>query len=373
VLGREKQYVPGMLASRRSNAPAAAVLVLGLIGCSSPAGTDDVGDDEVDTSESSDDASSSDESSESSETSESESSESSESSETGDPDACWTDLAFGEHEVFYQGFSSGSEGAAFGADGRLYVTSNEDGDGTIWQLDADANISEFAKVPFALGLAPRADGGFVVASIGLSDPDVDDGAVYVVDATGTATLLATGIASPNFVALAPDGSALISDDFDNTRVFRVTDEGVVSVVIANVDSPNGMAYSPDGAYFYVASTFTPLGQLTRYEVDVDGLPIEASAIEILQLGPASTPDGLAVDVNGMVYVAANIPGEVWRVDGNADSLQAGELVAEGLGSPASLAFGSGPGFDPCSIYVTQLFGGQVIRVAIGVPGAPQPN
>ncbi|MFV8752686.1 SMP-30/gluconolactonase/LRE family protein [Nannocystaceae bacterium ST9] len=339
------------------------------LGCGDPG----VGDDDEVGSESSSDAStdSSDaSSSESASETEGETATDTDSgSETGDPDACWTDLAFGETEVFYQGFSSGSEGIAFGADGLLYVTTNEDGDGTLWQFDAQGQRSEFAKVPYALGLAARPEGGFVVASIGLNDPDVDDGAVYVVDAEGPATLLATGIASPNFIALAPEGSAFVSDDFDNTRVFRVTPEGALSVVIENVESPNGMAYSPAGDLFYVASTFTPLGQLTRYEVDGEGLPIEATGVEILQLGQASTPDGIAVDANGMVYVAANIPGQLWRVDGSADTLQDGELVAEGLGSPASLAFGKGPGFDPCSIYLTQLFGGQVIRVAIGVPGA----
>ncbi len=289
---------------------------------------------------------------------------------TGDPDACWTDLAFGEVEVFHQGFADGSEGIAFGADGLLYVTTTVDGDGTIWQLDAAANIVEFAKVPYALGLAPRSEGGFAVASIGVNSPAEIDGAVYEVDADGVATLLAEGIASPNFVTLAPDGSVLVSDDFDDTRVFRVDAQGQVSEVLTNVPTPNGMAYSPDGAYFYVASTFTPLGQLTRYEVDDAGLPIEATALEILQLGPATTPDGIAVDIDGMVYVAANVPGQIWRVDGSVSELSEGELVAEGLGSPASLAFGRGPGFDPCSIYVTQLFGSQVLRVAVGVRGAP---
>ena len=289
--------------------------------------------------------------------------------ETGtDPDGCWTDLGFGETEVFYQGFAMGSEGIAFGADGLLYVTTADEG-GTVWQLDADANLTAYASVPSALGLAPRADGGFVVASIGVSDPMVDDGAVYTVDAGGEVALLATGIASPNFIALAPDGSALVSDDFSNTRVFRVTADGSVGVVLEQVPSPNGMAYSPDGGRFYVASTFTPEGQLTAYEVGDDGMPIEATGVEILQLGQASTPDGIAVDANGMVYVAANVPGEIWRVDGAATDLQAGELVASELGSPASLAFGDGPGFDPCSLYVTQLFGSRVLRVAVGVPGA----
>ncbi len=348
----------------RPATPQPTLLVFALlVGCTGPdaMGTSDVGTGGT--------GDSSDSSGTSSDTSSDTGSDTSSDTETGDPDACWTDLAFGETEVFYQGFPGGSEGIAFGADGLLYVTTNEDGVGTLWQFDGQANRSEFALVPSALGLAPRPEGGFVVASIGVNDPQVNDGAVYVVDAQGSVSLLAAGIASPNFIALAPDGSALVSDDFDNTRVFRVTPEAALSVVLEQVESPNGMAYSPDGSYFYVASTFTPLGQLTRYEVDTNGLPIEATAIEILQLGQASTPDGIAVDAMGMVYVAANIPGQLWRVDGGADSLQAGELVAEGLGSPASLAFGRGPGFDPCSIYLTQLFGNQVIRVAIGVPGS----
>jgi len=283
-----------------------------------------------------------------------------------DPEACWTDLSFGEQQVFYQGFPDGSEGISFGADGLLYVTTREPGGGTIWRLDAAANLSEFAKVPYALGLAARPEGGFVVASFGINNEP--DGAVYAVTAEGIASELTDGIDNANFVALVADGSALISDASD-TRVFHVTPAGELSVVIEQVPSPNGMAYSPARDYFYVASTFTPVGQLTRFEVDDAGLPIEASAVEILQLGPVTTPDGLAVDADGMVYVAATVPGQVWRVRGDAEAVESGELVAEGLGSPASLAFGRGPEFDPCSIYLTQLFGDQIIRVAIGTPGA----
>ncbi|MCA9652789.1 MAG: SMP-30/gluconolactonase/LRE family protein [Myxococcales bacterium] len=287
------------------------------------------------------------------------------SSTTGEL-GCLGDLGFGEVEVFYDGFTGGSEGIAFGADGDLYVTTSDMGDGIVWRLDEAAALSEHAAVPSALGLAGRGDGSLVVASIGVNG--MPDGAVYVVDAAGVASELATGIDSPNFVTIAPDGSALVSDDFD-TRVFRVAPDGMVSVAIADVPSPNGMAYSPDGAWLYVASTFSADGQLTRYEVDGDGMPIEASAVEILHLGPGSTPDGIAVDEDGRVYVAANLFGEIWRVDGAAPEVVEGELVAEGLGSPASLAFGRGPGFDPCSIYVTQLFGDRVLRVGVGMMGA----
>ncbi len=289
---------------------------------------------------------------------------------TGPIEGCWPDLAPGETEVLYDGFDSGSEGIAFGADGNLYVTTNDAGVGRLWRIDAAGTAEVFADVPYALGLAGLADGGFVVASIG--EAEAPDGAVYTVAADGTATALTlTGgtIDSPNFVAIAPDGSALISDDFD-TRVFRVQLDGTVTEAIADVPSPNGIAYSPDGAALFVASTFTPDGQLTRYDVDDAGMPIEASAVEILQLGPGSTLDGVAVDIDGLVYVAANLKGEIWRVDGSATSLQDGELFASGLMTPASLAFGRGEGFDPCSLYVTELFGTRVVRVAVGVEGGP---
>lgn len=285
--------------------------------------------------------------------------------DTDEPQACWTDLQFGEHEVVYEGFTGGSEGIAFGqTNGLLYVSSNN----RVWTVDADTTVTELAQVPTAIGLAPIADGSLVVASLGeLTEPD---GAIYTVDSMGVAQLLATGIDSPNFVTIAPDGSILVSDDYDNTRVFRVTLDGQISVVIQDVPSPNGMAYSPDGSLFYVASTFTQEGQLTRYEVGPDGMPIEATGVEILQLGMASTPDGIAVDANGWVYVAANLRGEIWRVDGAATELQDGELVADELGFPASLAFGRGTGFDPCSLYVTQLQNDSLQRVGVGVAGAP---
>ena len=212
--------------------------------------------------------------------------------------------------------------------------------------------------------APWANGDLIVASFGVYNQP--DGAIYTVDAAGTPTFLVDGIDSPNFVLMLPDGSALISDDFD-TRVFRVTADGDVTTAIADVPSPNGMAHSPDGAFMYVASTFTPRGELTRFDVGDDGMPDEASATVIAELGPGSTPDGIAVDAEGAVYVAANIQNRIVRVDPETGEQS---TVAEGLGTPASLAFGAADGFDPCSIYMTQLFGGQVLRVAVGVEGAP---
>ncbi|MGH1345372.1 MAG: SMP-30/gluconolactonase/LRE family protein [Nannocystales bacterium] len=288
------------------------------------------------------------------------------SSTTGAPSSCWDDLEVGEVEVLYEGFAEGSEGIAFTSDGRLIVTTLSDGVGTLWEISPEGVATEFVQVPYALGLAPRSDGSLVVASLGeIMEPD---GGVYEVSSRGRATLLTEGIDSANFVALAPDGSILVSDDFD-TRVFRVQQDGTLSTVIEDVPSPNGIAYSPDNTAFYVASTFSVNGELTRYDVDGDGLPIESSAVEILHTGPGSVNDGIGVDVDGNVYVLANFSGELWRVDGNATELQDGEVLVEGLDSPASMAFGRGKNFDPCSAYITELLGPRVVRVSLGVEGA----
>lgn len=283
------------------------------------------------------------------------------------PDECWDDLAVGEALVFHEAFAGGVEGITFGPGGALYVAQKT---GQIWRLLADGTAEPFATVPHALGLAPAPDGGLLVADIGASTKVDDlDGALWHVDAAGAVTQISDPMASPNFVAATPDGATLVSDDFD-TRVFRVAADGSVTVAVADIGSPNGLGYSPDGAALYVASTFTADGEITRIPVGADGLPNGEERQVIAKLGGAALPDGLAVDEHDRVYVAANFGGQIVRVRG--DGL-GGPVVLNGeIKNPASLAFGAADGFDPCSVYVTELFQGRVWRVAVGARGVPLP-
>lgn len=276
--------------------------------------------------------------------------------------ACMGDEEPGTVTVFYDGFR-GSEGIAFGQDGLLYVTADK----ALWRFDADGTPTQLGTGPSPIGLAP-ADGGMWMADLGVSTvPAVIDGSVWFYSDDDGLVQVADGIASPNFALTLPDGSVLVSDDFD-TRVWRVTRAGDVSEVLNDIASPNGLAYSPDRRWLYVASTFTPRGEITRFSVGEDGLPDGVVREEIAELGRGSTPDGVAVDADGVVWVAANLQNQIVGVDPEGEGEP--RVLATRLGTPASLAFGNGPGFDPCSVYVTQLFGSKILRVRVGVPGAP---
>jgi hypothetical protein len=73
---------------------------------------------------------------------------------------------------------------------------------------------------------------------------------------------------------------------------------------------------------------------------------------------------VAIDRAGNIYAALNIVGLIHKVapDGTDSPF------AEGMTTPASLAFGDAPGFDPCSMYVTSLAGHDVYQVAVGTAG-----
>lgn len=269
--------------------------------------------------------------------------------------ACDTDIGEGEVQAFGDPTPTRTEGIVFDSNGTLYVSA-QDNDGLDQLLDVapDGSNQSVAEAESILGLESDAR-GIVAAAI-------ETGEILLIDPTdGSNEVITDALDAPNFVVTTPWDTILVSDDSGGTStIYEVTWEGDVSTWTDAVPTPNGMVFSLDGSALYVATTFEQTG-LWRVPVSAGG---EAGTPERWVEFPSdSAPDGVAIDSEGNVYVALNTAGQIAKVDpqGNADTL------ASGLFGPASLAFGQGE-LDPCSLYVTSLFGTQMSRVGAEVLG-----
>lgn len=273
-----------------------------------------------------------------------------------DPErSCATDIAVGEVQPFGDPLATRSEGITFDAEGTLFVSQlQNDADDQLLRFSPDGSYQTVAESESILGLASDPD-GILAASI-------ETGELLLIDpTTGATPAVADGLGAPNFVVTTPWGTTLVSDDTRGTSIIsEVTAAGEVSVWSDGVPTPNGMVFSLDNLTLYVAATFDDTG-LWRVPVSETG---EAGTAEKwVPFDVTTTPDGVAIDSEGNVYVALNLNDEIAQVkpDGSVT------IIAEGVDKAASLAFGQGD-YDPCSIYVTNLFGDQVWRVGIGILG-----
>lgn len=156
----------------------------------------------------------------------------------------------------------------------------------------------------------------------------------------------------NDVVARKDGTLYVTDPgyFATpiaNRIYRIDPSNKVQVVEAfdDVPRPNGIALSPDEKILYVGFSEPQQGTMPfirKYTVNDDGTLGEWA--KFLDIGPAdSTPDGLAVDKVGNLYVATKAGIEVYKPDGTKWGVVA---VPE---KPTGLTFG---GEDMKTLYIT---------------------
>jgi gluconolactonase len=130
--------------------------------------------------------------------------------------------------------------------------------------------------------------------------------------------------SPNDVVVKSDGSIWFTDpsygilvpgigdgempEQERDRVYRVDPEtGQVDSVCEDFDKPNGLAFSPDESLLYIADSGRTHGEFRNHHVmsfDVvdGGARIDNPAV--LAVVDPGVPDGMRVDTDGNLYVAA---------------------------------------------------------------------
>jgi len=271
--------------------------------------------------------------------------------------------------MLVQGKFQRSEGIAFNGEGDLFVTANH----ALWRISTKGEPTKIVDLYSNLGLAPIGKRDMLVADFGPTNgfahgPN-DDGMVWRVTPEGEKITAATGMGDPNFVLVLKDGSFLVSDDATN-EIFIVDREGKTSLFTTVIDHPNGLALSQDGATLYVAQIFRSIRPIVAdnrvWALPLDGGRPKGEPKVVTETGLGGANDGLAMDVEGRVYIAANGEAKIWRFDPKTEKL---EVIARRMPGVASLAFGQGE-FDHHAIYATSTRAGLVWKVPVGVRGAP---
>lgn len=182
--------------------------------------------------------------------------------------------------------------------------------------------------------------------------------------------------SPNDVVVrASDGTMYVTDPgyqkeqgggtLTANHLYRVLPNGIVltEATYPNITRPNGIALSPTGTTLYVGFTVPDVGAtnpiIMKYTVNSDG-SLGASS-KFVDVTPAdSSPDGIAVDDNGNVFVAVKTGVQVYQPSG----MSWGKIpVAK---QPSNIGFG---GADRMTLYITTETG--VYSARVKVPGIQQ--
>jgi Gluconolactonase len=146
------------------------------------------------------------------------------------------------------------------------------------------------------------------------------------------------------------------------RVYRLGADGkTLELLLTNVPSPNGIVVNSARTHLYVAATrdnavwrgmLLPDGSVTRVG-------------RFIQMSGGAGPDGMALDVEGNLYVAHAGMGAVWKFSHRGEPLLRINSCAGDM--TTNIAFG-GP--DNRTLFITESQTGTVMMAKMDVPGIP---
>jgi len=235
-------------------------------------------------------------------------------------------------ELLFDG-AYATEGPAVGPDGFVYfsdVTNTARTNmqaGHIWRYDPRSGETELFRSPsgMANGIIFDQERRMVVAE----GADFGGRRVTRTDmATGKAVIIAglyegRAFNAPNDLAIDEAGRIYFTDprylghepvEQPVRGVYRIDPDGTITLIISDVVMPNGILVSPDQRTLYVASLLrgdtTPRANaLLAYDLASDGSVRFRETI--IDFSPEHGIDGMAIDVDGNLYVGR--PVEAWGV------------------------------------------------------------
>ncbi|MEL6372517.1 MAG: SMP-30/gluconolactonase/LRE family protein [Pseudomonadota bacterium] len=260
------------------------------------------------------------------------------------------------------------EGPSFDRSGALYVVDVPFG--RIFRIDESGAWDQVAAYDgWPNGLKIHRDGRIFITDykFGIMQLDAQTGSV-----TPTLThLRSEGFKGVNDLFFAADGTLYFTDQgqtgmHDPTgRVYHHDfASGRTERLLANGPSPNGLVTNPAGTVLYVAMTRgNAVWRVPLFEAG------GTSKVSIFtpMAGGNSGADGMAVDVEGNLYVCDAGQGCVWSFSPDAVPLLRIAAPNTGGRSCTNCAFG---GVDNAQLFITESDTGNVLVADIGIPGAP---
>ncbi|KAK2599451.1 hypothetical protein N8I77_011205 [Diaporthe amygdali] len=134
--------------------------------------------------------------------------------------------------------------------------------------------------------------------------------------------------------------------------------------LLNTPVPNGPVFSPDDKTMFASET--PHGKIFQYDYDTKDGTVSNKRL-FVQLENGGMPDGMAVDAEGYIWVAANSQGKLVRYSPGGEAVATCKVP--GAKMTSCPAFG---GTDLRTLFITSIASegstGHVYKVKVGVPG-----
>lgn len=251
-------------------------------------------------------------------------------------------------------------------------------DNVVLKVNAKGQVEKVVEVegePSGLGWLP--DGRLLVVSmehrrVMRMDPD---GLKVHADLSGIATWHC------NDMVVSADGTAYVGNfgaPYGSesgpvpAKLARITPDGEVHAESEGLDFPNGMVITPDGSTLIVSETLG--GRISAFDIEPGGA---LSNQRVWADGLEGTPDGMALDAEGKIWVALGLGGEVVRIEEGGRIL---DRVRPSENIPSACMLG-GP--DRKTLYVTTTLNGgpeelakarasRIECIEVDVPGAGLP-
>ncbi len=255
------------------------------------------------------------------------------------------------------------EGAAWGPDGRIYAGGEA---GQIYAIGLDGSVEQIGETGgFLFGVTVDGDGAIYGCDMGRGEiVRVADGVVTTYSSGTTEHPLRV----PNFAAFDDAGVLYVTDSGDwgegNGLLFRVSPGGETTVWTDAVPAfPNGCCLNAEGDALLVVESGGR--RVVQVPIEENGA---AGPVTVVADLTGSQPDGIALAVDGTMFVGCYRPDRIYRVPpGGSPETWAEDPDGVTLNQPANPVF-VGPGLD--RLLVTSLGGWNLVTADPGVAGLP---